>query len=80
MNSITYIYINSRPVCWYSDWIFHTGSFFTQVRRSKYRDDAENILTTANEEARNIQLQAKDKALEIRQSADAEIARRRSDS
>jgi len=41
--------------------------------------EAENILNTANEEARNIQLQAKDKALEIRQSAETEIAKRRSD-
>ncbi len=42
-------------------------------------EEAENILNTANEEARNIQLQAKDKALEIRQSAETEIAKRRSD-
>jgi ribonuclease Y len=41
--------------------------------------EAGNILNTANEEARNIELQAKDKALEIRQSAESEVARRRSD-
>jgi len=59
------------------------GFFIRQLlytnKRSKDRDEAENILTNANEEARNIQLQAKDKALEIRQSADAEISKRRSD-
>lgn len=48
-------------------------------KRSKDMEEAENILNTANEEARNIQLQAKDKALEIRQSAETEIAKRRSD-
>lgn len=41
--------------------------------------EAGNILNTANEDARNIELQAKDKALEIRQSAESEVARRRSD-
>ena len=46
---------------------------------SKDRDAAENILNAANEEARNIELQAKDKAIEIRQSAENEISRRRSE-
>lgn len=52
-----------------------------QRKRTKQRlhDEAEAKLTAANEEARNIQLQAKDKALEIRQNADAEISRRRSE-
>lgn len=45
----------------------------------KEREEAGNILSKANAEARNIGLQAKDKALEIRQSADAEINRRRSE-
>lgn len=40
---------------------------------------AEDIIAKAKEEARIIQLQAKDKALEIRQAADAEIARRRAE-
>jgi ribonuclease Y len=48
-------------------------------KAGKEKEEAENILNKANEEARNIQLQAKDKALEIRQSADAEINRRRSE-
>jgi ribonuclease Y len=48
-------------------------------KSTKEREQAENILTKANEEARNTLLQAKDKALEVRQSADAEISRRRSE-
>jgi ribonucrease Y len=45
----------------------------------KDRDEAENLLSAAKEEAHNIELQAKDKALEIRQAADGEIARRRTE-
>jgi ribonuclease Y len=48
-------------------------------KAAKDKEEAGNILKIANEEARNIQLQAKDKALEIRQTADAEISHRRSD-
>ncbi|HJZ10896.1 MAG TPA: Rnase Y domain-containing protein, partial [Acidobacteriota bacterium] len=40
---------------------------------------AEGVLGAAKEEAHKIELQAKDKALEIRQTADAEIARRRAE-
>ncbi len=46
---------------------------------SKQREEAENILNAANEEARNVEIQAKDKAIEIRQAAENEIARRRSE-
>jgi ribonuclease Y len=48
-------------------------------KRSKDMQEADNIINAANEEARNIELHAKDRALEIRQSADAEIAKRRTD-
>jgi ribonuclease Y len=48
-------------------------------KTAQEKEAAGNILSRANEEARNIQLQAKDKALEIRQAADAEINRRRSE-
>ena len=48
-------------------------------RAAKEKEEAAGILSKANEEARNIQLQAKDKALETRQEADAEINRRRSE-
>lgn len=60
-----------------------TGYLFrqSQIARAQKEEQklAEDILAKAQEEARNIQLQAKDKALEIRQAADAEIARRRAE-
>lgn len=43
------------------------------------REEAGNILNAAQEEAKTIELQAKDRAIEIRQSAENEINRRRSD-
>jgi len=50
-----------------------------QTKRNILRqhDEADGIINIAKEQARNIELQAKDKALEIRQVADADIARRR---
>lgn len=54
----------------------HIQNLRAQRKESKLVED---IISKAQEEARNIQLQAKDKALEIRQAADAEIARRRSE-
>lgn len=55
-------------------WIKHL-----QTKRNLLRqhDEADSIISVAKEQARNIELQAKDKALEIRQVADADIARRR---
>jgi ribonuclease Y len=58
--------------------------FFVRQRmdtraRLKEREDADNIINLAKEEGRRIELQAKDKALEIRQSGEAEIVRRRSE-
>ena len=52
-----------------------------QVKTAKQKEleEAESILSKAREEARNIELQAKDKGIEIRQAADAEIARRRTE-
>lgn len=59
------------------------GFFIKQQQVSsaklKEKEEAENIINRAGEEARNIILQAKDKALETRQVADGEIARRRSE-
>jgi ribonuclease Y len=51
---------------------------FTQIRQ-KEQEEAENIVNKANEEARGILLQAKDKALETRQAADGEVSRRRNE-
>lgn len=48
-------------------------------KAAKEKDQGRSILNKANEEAKNIELQARDKALEIRQTADAEINRRRSE-
>jgi ribonuclease Y len=50
-----------------------------KTARQQELEEAESILSKAKEEARNIELQAKDKAIEIRQAGDAEIARRRSE-
>ena len=59
------------------------GYFVIQLQRKKtkqrFQEESESILIEAKEEARNLQLQAKDKALEIRQNADAEVNRRRSE-
>jgi ribonuclease Y len=53
----------------------------TQVTKAKQEEQAqaESILTKAKEEARAIELQAKDKAIEIRQAADSEFGRRRAE-
>jgi len=53
--------------------------FQRKQTKQRLHDEAEAILTAANEEARNIRLQEKDKALELRQKAEAEISRRRSE-
>jgi ribonucrease Y len=45
----------------------------------KLREEAENQLLTAKEQALTIELQSKDKALEIRQTAEAEASRRRAE-
>jgi ribonuclease Y len=49
------------------------------IQTSREKEAAGKIIAEAKEDARNIHLQAKDEALEIRQAADAEISRRRSD-
>jgi ribonuclease Y len=51
---------------------------FIQIRQ-KEQEEAENIINKANEEAHSILIQAKDKALETRQAADAEVSRRRNE-
>jgi len=50
-----------------------------QIGKHKQRqlEEADNVLSAAREQAHLLELQAKDKALEIRQGGDAEIARRR---
>ena len=48
-------------------------------KKEQQRNDAEHLLNLAKEEVHNLELQAKDKALQMRQAAEGEIARRRSD-
>jgi ribonucrease Y len=47
--------------------------------QKKLREEAEDILNRANEQKLKIELQARDKAQEIRQAAETEAARRRAD-
>jgi ribonuclease Y len=47
--------------------------------KQKIQEEADHILNNAKEQALAIELQAKDKALETRQAAEAEMARRRSE-
>ena len=51
----------------------------TKDTQQKLREDAEHILNTAKERALAVELTAKDKALEVRQAAEAEIVRRRAE-
>ena len=48
-------------------------------KKEQKRNEAVHLLNLAKEEAHNLELQAKDKALQMRQAAEGEIARRRSD-
>jgi ribonucrease Y len=45
----------------------------------KLREEAESLLLSAKEQALTLELQAKDKAMEIRQAAEGEITRRRTE-
>jgi ribonuclease Y len=53
--------------------------FLTKGKDEQLQDEAEALLKGAREQALTIEIQAKDKALEIRQSAEAEINRRRAE-
>ncbi|MBE3142300.1 MAG: ribonuclease Y [Planctomycetes bacterium] len=53
--------------------------YFTQRYRKEQQDKADNTLLIANEQARSIELEAKDKALKIQQEAETDAARRRND-
>jgi ribonuclease Y len=59
------------------------GIAITQIqkktKKEQQRNEAEHTLNLAKEEAQNLELQAKDKALQMRQSAEGEIARRRNE-
>jgi ribonuclease Y len=48
-------------------------------KKEQQRNEAEHLLNLAKEEAQNLELQAKDKALQVRQAAEGEIVRRRTE-
>jgi ribonuclease Y len=53
---------------------------FLVVRKAQQeQQEAERVINTANEKARTIELEAKNKAIEIRESAEADINRRRNE-
>jgi ribonucrease Y len=53
--------------------------FLTRGRDEQLQDEAEALLKSAKEQVLTFEIQAKDKALEIRQAAEAEINRRRAE-
>jgi ribonucrease Y len=53
--------------------------FLTKGKNEQLQDEAAALLKSAREQALTIEIQAKDKALEIRQAAEAEINRRRAE-
>lgn len=48
-------------------------------KKDQQRNEAEHLLNLAKEEAQTLEIQAKDKALQIRQTAEVEITRRRAE-
>ncbi len=50
-----------------------------KTKKEQQRNEAEHLLNLAKEDAQNLELQAKDKALQLRQSAEVEITRRRTE-
>jgi ribonuclease Y len=58
---------------------YYTRQVLTKDTQQKLHEESEHILNTAKEQALAVELAAKDKALETRQAAEAEIIRRRSE-
>jgi ribonuclease Y len=56
---------------------FAIAQIQNKSKKEQQRNEAEHFLNLAKEEAQNLELQAKDKALQIRQTAEGEIGRRR---
>jgi ribonuclease Y len=50
-----------------------------KTKKEQQRNEAEHLLNLAKEEAQNLELQAKDKALQMRQTAEGDIVRRRTE-
>lgn len=58
---------------------YYYKQYQVRVAQERQHAAADQILVVAREQAQEIELQAKDKALQIRQAADTEVARRRTD-
>ena len=50
-----------------------------RIEQERQRTAADQIIVQAREQAAEIELQAKDKALQLRQAADTEVTRRRNE-
>ncbi len=59
--------------------VYLLSRFFTEKFKKDQQTKADSVLLMANEKAREIELEAKDKALKTLQEAEAEINRRRSE-
>ena len=53
--------------------------YIARQEKARQQFKSENILTEAEEKAKEIELQAKDKALQLRQQTDADVSRRRTE-
>jgi ribonuclease Y len=58
---------------------FAIAQIQNKSKKEQQRNEAEHLLNLAKEEAQNLELQAKDKALQVRQVAEGEIVRRRTE-
>jgi len=58
---------------------FTIAQLQNKTKKDQKRNEVEHLLNVAKEEAQNLELQAKDKALQIRQAAEVEINRRRTE-
>lgn len=58
---------------------FTISQLQNRTKKEQQRNEVEHLLNLAKEEAQNLELQAKDKTLQIRQAADVEINRRRTE-
>ncbi len=58
---------------------FTIAQIQNKTKKEQQRNEAEHLLNLAKEEAQNLELQAKDKALQMRQTAESEIGRRRTE-
>lgn len=56
---------------------FYIKHYLTQQKNQRMKSEGERILGEAREKASNIELEARDQALEIRQKAEKETNRRR---